>query len=135
MRRGRLLKDERGSAPLEAIFGVLLLVIFALGVIQVGLTLYARNVLVSSAHEGARAAIERGRTPHEAQAIATDVISRAAGGLLDDIDVQASSSVVGDTETIVVRVEGALTGFGVVPLPLRFETSATASRPAESVIP
>lgn len=129
-----MLRGDRGAAPLESIFGILLLVVFSLGVIQVGLTLYARNVLVSSAHEGARAAIERGRTPAEAQAIAADVIAEAAGGLLDDIEVRAVSSVAGETETIVVRVQGALTTFGVVPLPLRFETSASASRPA-AVIP
>jgi len=48
--------SERGSAPVEFVLVGSLVVFLFLGVLQVGLLLHMRNVVVSSASEAARAA-------------------------------------------------------------------------------
>lgn len=99
----------------------------ALGVIQVGLVLYARNVVAASAHEGARAAIERGTSRSDAAAIAHDVVRRATGSLVDDLDVQVGADERGDELIVVVRVSGVVTDLGPVPFPVPLSSRATAT--------
>lgn len=120
-------RDERGAAPLEATFAIVLLMFLALGVIQVGFVLYARNVVAASAHEGARAAIERGTSRDDAAAIAQDVVKRAAGGLVDGLEVVVGADERGDELTVVVQVSGIVTDLGPIPFPVPLSSRATAS--------
>jgi hypothetical protein len=124
----RVLKEERGSAVVQSVFAVVALVFLVLGVVQVAFSLYARNVVASSAHEGARAAIEFGRDPSEALAIAGDTVESAAGGLVDDLDVGVVSREVGDQRLVTVVVTGRLAQFGPVPFPMELTSRATAAR-------
>lgn len=130
MWRSRLLKlncsDERGAAPVEMTFAIILLMTLMLGVVQVAFALYARNVVAASAHEGARAAVERGRSPAEAAAIAKDVVGRATGRLIDDLTVDVATNRSAGNRTITVRVRGLITDFGPVPLPIPLSSTATA---------
>jgi hypothetical protein len=130
MRRSRLLRfnwaDQRGAAPVEMTFAIILLMTLMLGVVQVAFALYARNVVAASAHEGARAAAERGRSPAEAAAIAKDVVGRATGRLIDDLTVDVATGRTARTKTITVRVRGLVTDFGPVPLPIPLSSTATA---------
>ena len=132
MRKHRLLipKGEGGSAPLETIFAIVLLMVLALGTIQVSLALYARNVVASSAHEGARAAIELGRDPESAEAVARRVVERSAGGLVHDLRVSTSIQRSGIDSTIHVRVTGSLEPLGPVPIRIPFTSTASVSRTA-----
>lgn len=118
--------DERGAAPVEMTFAIVLLMTLALGVVQVALTLYARNVLIASAHEGARAALERGRTSSEASAIVRDVVTRATGRLIDGLSVEVARSGAGTRRVVSVRVKGIVRDLGPVPLPVPLSSSATA---------
>lgn len=129
MRWDRLLNNEDGSAPIESIFSMVLLLLLMLGVIQVGLALYARNVLIASAHEGARAAVERGASGSDAETIATAAVRRSAGGLVRDlqVDVEASRSI--DATIVTVHVAGTVGSFGPVPIPVPVSVDATATRP------
>jgi Flp pilus assembly protein TadG len=107
-------------------FAIILLMTLMLGVVQVAFALYARNVVAASAHEGARAAVERGRTPSEAAAIARDVVARSTGRLIDDLTVDVAASRSADSRLITVRVRGLVTDFGPVPLPFPLSSTATA---------
>lgn len=120
-------RDEKGAAPVEATFAIVLLMLLALGVIQVGLVLYARNVVAASAHEGARAAIERGTSQADAAAIAHDVVRRATGSLVDDLDVEVGADTRGNELTVVVRVSGVVTDLGPIPFPVPLSSRATAT--------
>jgi hypothetical protein len=108
-----------------------ILMLLVLGVIEVALALYGRNVLISSAHEGARAAVEIGRDPHEADGIARRTVETAAGGLINDLKISVTERRVGSVSVIRVNVSGVVDGFGPVPLPLRVSTKATATREVE----
>ena len=121
-----LTTPEKGAAPIEATFAIVLLMLLALGVIQVALVLYARNIVAASAHEGARTAIERGSTEADAAVIARDVVRRATGALVDDLDIDVDSIQRGDELTVVVRVSGVVTDLGPLPIPIPLSSLATA---------
>jgi TadE-like protein len=107
---------------------MVVLLLLALGVMEVALALYARNVVAASAHEGARAAVELGRTPADAVSVATHTVRAAAGGLVDDLEVGARFAVVQRRVVVRVEVSGILRPFGPVPLPIPVAVGATASR-------
>ena len=122
----KVFKDERGAAPVEVTFAIVLLMILSLGIVQVAFALYARNVVASSAHEGARAALERGRDPSESEAIVRDVVARATGRLVEELSVDVSTRWVGDHRIVTVRVHGVVTDFGPIPFPVPLSSTATA---------
>jgi Flp pilus assembly protein TadG len=121
-------RRERGSAAVESLFAIVVLLLLVTGVIQIALGLYARNVVAASAHEGARAAIERGRTAEEASVIARDTVNSAAGGLVAGLRVDVSSQSVGERQLVVVTVAGRVRPLGPVPVTMHLSTSATATR-------
>jgi Flp pilus assembly protein TadG len=133
MRQPRVLKsaaNEEGSAPVEVMFAIVFLIMLSLGVIQVGLTLYARNVVLSAAHEGARAAVELDRRTSDASEAARRLVERAAGGIVDDLRVSTSTIEVGDRLLARVMVSGRLDVLGPVPVSIPVRTAATAGREA-----
>lgn len=122
---------EEGSAPVELTFAIVFLILLSLGVIQVGLTLYARNVVISAAHEGARAAVELGRRTSDASEAARRMVERAAGGVVDDLSVSTSTIEAGGRLFVRVMVAGRLDVPGPVPVSIPVRTAATAAREAE----
>lgn len=121
----------RGSAPLESIFAIAFLMTLALGIAQLALTLYGRNVVIASAHEGARAATELGRDVEEAEIIARRTTTSAAGSLVEDLEVVVNTRAHGDDLLVTVQLRGKLASIGPVPLPLPVDVSATSIRPGE----
>lgn len=123
MRSHRLLNDERGSAPVESIGAIVMLLLLTLGAVQVAFALYARNVVLSAAHEGARAVVERGAVAGDARSVAATVVKRSAGGLVDGLVVDVT-----ETGTVVrVDVRATTAPFGPVPIRMPLEASATAT--------
>jgi hypothetical protein len=122
--------DEDGSAPVELTFAIVVLMLLSLGVIQVGLTLYARNVVLSAAHEGARVAVELDRRASDASEAARRLVERAAGGIVDDLQVSASTLEAGERLVSRVIVSGRLDVPGPIPVSIPVRTAATASREA-----
>ena len=118
------MNDERGSAPVEGIFAIVMLVVLTLGGLQVALALYARNVAVSAAHEGARAIVERGAVAADAEAVAAGVVRRAAGGMVEDLAVDVS----GSRTLVSVHVRGTTARLGPVPVTIPLRATATVSR-------
>ena len=126
MRPHRLLNGERGSAPIESIFAIVMLLILTLGALQVAFALYARNVLTSAAHEGVRALVERGAVGADARRVATAVVQRGAGGLVDDLRVGVTSAERGPRTVVTVHVRGTTARFGPVPVALPLTATATS---------
>ncbi len=126
----RRLLNERGSAPVESVFAIALVLFLALGIIQVALTLYARNVVLASAHEGARAAVELGRSLHEAEQVAAAAVSDAVGGLATDIDVEVTEVTLEQQDRFDVVVRASLKDVGIIPLPISVTARASSSRPS-----
>jgi hypothetical protein len=124
-------RSERGNAPIQAIFAIAFLMILAMGVVQVAMLLYARNIVAASAHEGARAAAELGRTPVTADEIARATIRESAGRLLDDVvvDVRVQSFGAG-SEVVIVDVSGQLSYAGPFPFNPSITARASASKEA-----
>ena len=122
---------DRGSAPVDSIFAIGLLLLLAIGVMEVAFALYGRNVVLSSAHEGARAAVELGRTPSDAIVVARRVVARSAGALVDELDVDVRIATEEDRSVlVVVDVSGVVRAWGPVPMPVPVSVRATASRDA-----
>lgn len=110
---------------MDATLSIIILLVVVLGAVQVALTLYARNVVAAAAHEGARAAIELGRSPRDALVVARSTVQRSAGGLVDRMQVTMSFDGTGTGSVVQVRVAGLLDSPG--PVPLRFPVSAVAT--------
>jgi Flp pilus assembly protein TadG len=128
MWRHRLLTNsEHGNAPLESVFAMLFVMFLALGLIEVALMLYGRNVVMSSAHEGARAAVELGQNPTHAAEVAERTISQSAGGLVDNLSVAISVEGSSSSSVVRVRVTALLEGLSPVPVKVPVHTTATAS--------
>ena len=123
--------EERGSALVESIFAIVFLMLLSLGVAQVALTLYGRNVVIASAHEGARAATELGRSEQEAEAIALRTTRSATGSLVDDLEIDVLTEPVGEDDLITVRLRGRLAAVGPVPITIPVEVQASSLRLGE----
>lgn len=119
---------ERGSVVVETVAAVVVLLFLVLGTIEVAFALYARNVVGAAAHEGARAAAQRGSEHGEASTVARDAVVRAAGGLVRDIRVETAVTAVGERSLVRVRVAGVIRAFGPVPLPIPLRSTATVTR-------
>lgn len=134
MRDGRLLRRARpdaGTATVESVFAVVLLTTLVLGVVQVAIALYGRNVLISSAHEGARAAVEIGRHPQDGAVVAREVIERTAGGMIEDLAVAVDELPLEDGRVVRLVVSATVRAFGPLSFPIPVRTAVTATRQDE----
>ena len=113
--------NTRGAVPVESVFGLLLLATISIAIVQIALVVFARNVVASAAHEGARVAIERERDVSVAKDVAIDVVTSTTGGLVSDIQVVAET--IG--ERLYVRISGRVDTVG--PLPGAIQVSEEAS--------
>lgn len=122
-----LANRESGSAAIEAVFAIVGLLVMSLAFIEVAFALYARNVVIASAHEGSRAGIELGRSSKEAVEIARSTVDRATGRLVGDLDVAAEASRADGVKTVTVRVNATLRGLGLMPfrIPVRARSSSS----------
>lgn len=117
-------RSEEGSALVDSVFAILFLLTLMLGAIQIVFTLYSRNVVRAAAHEGVRSAIERGATGAAAIAAARKATARAAGGLVDELEVEVQRRDSGQASLVMVNVRGRLAPVG--PFPFRMPVTATA---------
>ena len=102
---------DRGSAPVEFVLvGVLLTALF-LGLLQLGLAMHVRNVLVASAHEGARYGANADRSPADGAAQARDLIVAALSARFAS-NVSAAVEQHDGADVVVVRVEAPLPVIG-----------------------
>jgi len=103
-------RRDAGAAAVEFVLvGVLLTALF-LAIVQLGMDLHVRNVLVASASEGARYGANADRVPAEGADRARELIGEALSARFAG-DVSAGTEVVDGAETVVVRVRAPLPVF------------------------
>jgi len=125
-----LLADDRGSTPVEFVLVGVLLTALTLGVLQLGLAVYVRNVVHDAAVEGAyHAALADVETP-EGATRAEAVIAGVVGGEFVDSATARESTALGH-ETIEVTVVTRLPLVGLLGVPQGWEVTVHA--PAESL--
>lgn len=121
--------DERGSAPVEFVMVAALLTALTLGVIQLGVATYVRNVVHDAAVEGAYYGALADTSTGSAISRTREVITRAIG-----------SEYGTDVATRVIAIDGqpavevtVRTGIPLVGLwPSGLQTEVTAHAPLES---
>ncbi|MGC4174648.1 TadE/TadG family type IV pilus assembly protein [Demequina sp.] len=91
---------DAGSAVVEFVLVGALLVLLAAGLFQLALTLHVRNILLSSASEGAHVGALADLSPADGAARASDLARAALGGL----DVVGSARAVPTAGGEVVEV-------------------------------
>lgn len=112
-------EQQRGSTTIEMVilFPVLLFMLF--GGVQVGLYFNARNIAITAAQSGARAAAAYEAGPGDGTAAAVGLASSAGAK-----DVQVSVSSTATTATVAVRLSSPNLMPWIIP-PLAIEQSAT----------
>lgn len=84
--------DDRGSAVVEFVLVGLLVIVLAMGVVQLALTLHVRNTLLSCASEGAHVGARADRTPADGADRAAELAHAALGSRPIDVDAQVTSA-------------------------------------------
>lgn len=107
----RLLRDERGSAPVEFVLVGVLLTFLALGVLQLSLALHIRNTVLDSAAEGARYGALADNEPADAVPRTVELISTAVGpGYASDVSVREGEWMGVPAVIVTVRTTLPLAG-------------------------
>ncbi|MCR6711603.1 MAG: pilus assembly protein [Demequina sp.] len=102
---------DEGSAVVEFVLVGALLVILAAGLFQLTLTLHVRNILLSSASEGAHVGALADLSPSDGAARASQLASAALGGL--DVAAEARSVESGDGELVEVTLTAPVPVLGM----------------------
>lgn len=109
MVRGRGVRaapGERGSAVVDSVLVLLVLVPMVLGVMQVALVMLVRNTLAAAASEGARYAATVDRGPEDGAALTLRQIDGAiAARYAQDVSVRPTSIGGAPAVEVVVRAE------------------------------
>ncbi|WP_240617325.1 TadE family protein [Nocardioides speluncae] len=105
-------RDERGSAVVDFVLVMLILIPLFLGILQLALVLHVRNTLASAASEGARYAATQDRGLGDGEAKARTEISTAISGRYAS-SVDASSTTVEGAPGVVVAVEAEVPPLGL----------------------
>lgn len=121
--------DERGSAPVEFVLVGVMLTALTLGVLQLGLGIYVRNVVHDAAVEGAYHAALADTSLLDGADRTSQIVSRTVGAAYADQVVVTETSSFG-YPAVEVTVRAPLPVIGLVGLPGLMEVSAHA--PVES---
>lgn len=97
---------DRGAAVVDFVLVSVLVLALFLVVLQLGLVLHVRNVLVSSAQEGARHAANADVDVSEGRAVAISSVSSA-------LSQQIANSAAGSPPSVLVPLEGGLSAVEV----------------------
>jgi Flp pilus assembly protein TadG len=116
---------DRGSAVVDFVLVMVILVPLVLGILQVALVLHVRNTLTAAAAEGARYGATIDHTPANGvartrQQVADTLTGRFAG------DVDARLETVDGTQTVVVTVEADVPPLGLWGPSLHVEVAGHA---------
>ncbi len=124
------LRDDRGSSPVEFVLVGVLLTVLTLGVLQLGLAIYVRNVIHDAAVDGAFHAALADTAPADGATRTRDILRRTVGEAYAT-DVTARVVSVDGHVQIEVAVRAPLPLVGLLGAPRTLEVSARA--PQESL--
>lgn len=123
---GRRRRDERGSAVVDFVFVLLLLLPLVLGILQLALVMHVRNTLAAAAAEGARAGAVLGAARGAAAATTREQIV----GALDPRyarDVTVGPTTIGGAPALVVTVRAEVPTLVIGGLGFPVEVSGNAA--------
>ena len=118
VRHGR----DDGNVLVEFVLVSILVIAIAMGVIQLAVTLHVRNMLISSASEGARRAATNDRVLDDGVGRTTSLVTQALGGYA--VDVGASDILIDGVPAVRVTASApvpvlGLWGFGTMSVSAR----------------
>lgn len=105
-------RSQRGSAVVDLVLVLVVLVPLVLGILQVALVLHVRNTLAAAASEGARYAAAEGRVPADGAARTRAQIDGAVSGRFAR-DVVVRRVVVAGAPGIEVTVHASVPALGL----------------------
>ena len=105
-------RDERGSAVVDFVLVLVVLVPLVLGILQVALVMHVRNTLASAAAEGARYAATLDRGPADGAERTRSQIDGAVSGRFAD-GVEAHAAVVDGAPGVEVVVHATVPALGL----------------------
>ncbi|QIG41286.1 TadE family protein [Microbacterium sp. 4R-513] len=124
-----VLDDETGASPVEFVLVGTLLTVLTLGVLQLGLAIYVRNVVHDAAVEGAYHAALADVSPAEGARRTAEIVSRTVGDeYASEVEVDETAVLGHPSVRITVRCPFPLVG--LLGAPRMLEVSADA--PLES---
>ena len=123
--RRRSAGGERGSAVVDFVFVMLLLLPLFFGILQLALVLHVRNTLASAASEGARYGATLDRDPADGAAYTRSQIKAALAPRYAE-RVTASAASVGGVPGVVVRVEARVPALGLGAIGIRLSVAGHA---------
>ncbi len=128
-RLGASLGDDRGSSPVEFVLVGTMLTLLTLGVLQLGLSIYVRNVVHDAAVEGAFHAALADTSLEDGAHRTSEIIARTVGGgYATHVEVRETTAL--GHPSVEVTVEATLPLVGLLGAPRSMEVSAYA--PVES---
>lgn len=117
--------DERGSAVVDFVLVMLVLIPVFLGVLQVALVLHVRNTLASAAAEGARYAATYDRGPADGAGRTRDQIEGAISGRFAR-DVSVEPTTIDGAPGVRVVVRAVVPALGIGGPGVHLEVSGSA---------
>lgn len=106
-------RDEHGSAAVDFVLVMVVLIPLFLGILQVGLVLHVRNTLTSAASEGARYAATTERSFADGEARTREEISAVLSARYAG-DVRAVPTQIDGAPAVEVRVNAEVPALGIL---------------------
>ncbi|GAA2071502.1 pilus assembly protein [Aeromicrobium halocynthiae] len=117
-----MIRRERGSAVVDYVLVMMILIPLVLGIVQLGLVLHVRNTLTAAASDAARAGAPLGASPQDARARAVDLVRTTLADRYAD-DITVSETTVAGAPAVRVRIRAEVPALGLfgpaVPLDVR----------------
>jgi Flp pilus assembly protein TadG len=124
------MRGERGSAVVDYVLVMVLLVPLVLGIVQLGLVLHVRNTLAAAASDGARAGAPLGATSQDAVVRTRRMVSDSVSARFAR-SVRASETSVGGAPAVVVRVQARVPALGLFGPSVPIDVQGRALRQEE----
>ncbi|MCW2766767.1 MAG: TadE family protein [Nocardioides sp.] len=121
----RDLRGQRGSAVVDFVLVLAVLIPIVLGILQVALVLLVRNTLAAAASEGARYAATADRGPGDGVALTRDQIDGAISGRYAQ-DIRVRQVLVGGAPAIEITVHASVPALGLGGPSIDLEVSGRA---------
>lgn len=119
--------DERGSVVAENALVTALLVLLFAALLQAGIVIHTRNVLIDAASAGARYGALADRDPADGAARAREALTASLPGQ-SGAQVTAETIDLDGAPTVRVTVSTSLPGLGFLPGPIPVEVHGHAHR-------
>src|SRR3546814_618187 len=123
--RPRRLRSERGSAVVDFVLVLVVLIPLVLGILQLAIVLHVRNTLTAAATEGARHGAVLDRGPEDGAAYTRQQIGNVIADRFAK-DVGARQTLVDGTEMIEVTVSAEVPPLGLWGPAIRIEVEGHA---------